>query len=167
MPGMDHGAMDHGAMMMTSVPFDAMFIDAMIVHHQGAITMAKQALQEATRPEITTLAEAIIKTQQAEIEQMQQWRAAWYPNLPATAGMMLDDGRMMDMGPMSVPAGDQPFDIRFIDAMIPHHEGAIAMARMALQRAEKPEIQQLAEAIITAQSAEIEQMRAWRAAWTK
>jgi uncharacterized protein (DUF305 family) len=156
--GMHHGAATHA-------PFDAMFIDAMIVHHQGAITMANQALQEASRPEITALARAIIETQQAEIQQMQQWRVAWYPNLPATEGMMNDDGTMMDMGPMSVSAGDLPFDIRFIDAMIPHHEGAIVMARMALQRATRPEIRQLAGEIIAAQSAEIEQMKRWRAEW--
>jgi uncharacterized protein (DUF305 family) len=157
--GMHHGASTHA-------PFDAMFIDAMIVHHQGAITMANQALQEASRPEIRALTRAIIEAQQAEIQQMQQWRVAWYPSVPVMEGMMNDDGTMMDMGPMSVSAGDLPFDIRFIDAMVPHHEGAIAMARMALQRATRPEIRQLAEEIISAQSAEIEQMKRWRAEWT-
>lgn len=62
---------------MTDAPFDAMFLDGMIVHHEGAITMAKQALTEAQRTEIRQLAEAIIATQQAEIEQMQRWRADW------------------------------------------------------------------------------------------
>jgi uncharacterized protein (DUF305 family) len=158
--------MDHSNMMMNA-PFDAMFIDGMIVHHEGAIVMANQALQEAQRPEIKTLAEAIIKAQTAEIEQMKQWRAEWYRDLKATGGMMMADGQMMDMGPMSVPAGDQPFDIRFIDAMIPHHEGAVMMAQMAQQRAEKPEIKTLAEEIIKAQTAEIEQMKQWRAEWVK
>jgi uncharacterized protein (DUF305 family) len=161
MAGMDHSNMN------MSAPFDAMFIDGMIVHHEGAIVMANQALQEAQRPEIKTLAEAIIKAQTAEIEQMKQWRAEWYPDLKATGGMMMADGQMMDMGPMSVPAGDQPFDIRFIDAMIPHHEGAIMMAQMAQQRAEKPEIKTLAEEIIRAQTAEIEQMKQWRTEWVK
>lgn len=93
---------------------------------------------------------------------MKRWRIAWYPNLSDTGGM-----HDVDMGPMSVAAGDAPFDIRFIEAMIPHHEGAIAMAQMALQKSARPEIRQLAEAIIAAQQAEIAQMKQWRAAWTK
>ncbi len=161
---MGHG-MDHSARM--DAPFDAMFIDSMIVHHQGAIVMANQALKEATRPEIKALAEAIIEAQQAEIEHMREWRKTWYPELSPTNGLRTDDGHAMDMGPMSVPAGEMPFDIRFIDAMIPHHESAIAMAQMAKQRAEKPEIKQLADAIIQVQTAEIEQMKRWRAAWVR
>lgn len=62
---------------------------------------------------------------------------------------------------MAVPDGNAPFDQRFLEAMIPHHEGAIAMARDALQKAEHAEIKELAQAIITAQEAEIAQMREW------
>ncbi len=58
-------------------PFDAHFIDAMIPHHQGAIAMAQQALAEAEHPELTTLAESIIQSQQAEIDQMQVWHTRW------------------------------------------------------------------------------------------
>lgn len=148
--------------MAEDVPFDATFIDGMIVHHEGAVAMARQALAEAQRPEIRQLAEAIIATQQAEIAQMKQWRAAWYPDLADTGGM-----HGMDMGPMSVASGEAPFDIRFIDAMVPHHEGAIAMANLALQKSTRPEIRRLAEAIIAAQQAEIEQMKRWRAEWTR
>lgn len=71
--------MAHGSMTATSAaPFDARFIDAMIMHHQGAIDMARQAQQQAEHAEIKRLAEQIIATQQAEIEQMQQWRQEWY-----------------------------------------------------------------------------------------
>jgi uncharacterized protein (DUF305 family) len=153
--GMDHGTMTDQA----DQPFDATFIESMIRHHEGAVAMATQALTESERSEIKALAEAIINAQQAEIRQLQAWRAAWYPDLPPGAGMG------MDMGPMTVAEGQEPFDQRFIDAMIPHHESAIAMARDALQKAEHQEIKTLAEAIISAQEAEIAQMRAWRSAW--
>ncbi|HEX2034228.1 MAG TPA: DUF305 domain-containing protein [Chloroflexota bacterium] len=61
--------------------------------------------------------------------------------------------------------GDAPFDRQFIDMMVPHHEGAVEMARIAQQRAERMELKQLAEAIIRTQSEEIRQLKAWRRAW--
>ena len=57
---------------------DEHFIEQMIPHHDGAIDMAKLALQKAKRPEIKTLAENIISAQSKEIEQMQNWYKSWY-----------------------------------------------------------------------------------------
>lgn len=153
MPGMDHGSMASDA------PYDAAFIDSMIMHHEGAITMANQALEQAERQEIKDLANAIITAQEAEITQLRQWRQEWYPNLAETTGMG------MAMGDMEVATGPEPFDQRFIQAMIPHHEAAVMMARDALQNAERQEIKDLAQAIITAQEGEIAQMRQWLQDW--
>jgi uncharacterized protein (DUF305 family) len=50
-------------------------------------------------------------------------------------------------------------DRRFIDAMIPHHQGAIAMAEVALENAEHEEIIQLSRNIISSQQAEIEELK--------
>ena len=49
--------------------------------------------------------------------------------------------------------------------MVPHHEGALGMARIAQQRAERPELRQLAEDILRSQDAEINPMRQWRQEW--
>jgi len=51
-------------------------------------------------------------------------------------------------------------DERFVDAMAPHHQGAVEMAEVALENAEHQELQQLARDIVTGQQAEIEQMSA-------
>ena len=159
--GAGHGAggMDHGVIPAEGQPYDAAFIDSMIVHHEGAIIMANQVLEQAERPELRELANAIISAQEAEIGQMKEWRTTWYPDLPETTGVA------MDMGPMEVPPGDAPFEQRFLQAMIPHHEGAIAMARDALQNVEHQELKDLAGAIISAQEAEIAQMRTWLREW--
>jgi uncharacterized protein (DUF305 family) len=146
--------------MDAQLPFDAMFIDGMIEHHQGAIDMAELALEEAEHEEIRVLAEEIIAAQTIEIEQMQGWRGAWYPELAPTGGLHADMGDMMVSDDESVP-----FDQRFIEAMISHHQGAIAMAEMALEEAEHEEIRVLAEEIIAAQKAEIEQMQNWLDEW--
>jgi uncharacterized protein (DUF305 family) len=156
MAGMEHGSMETH----TQAPFDAQFIDSMMAHHRGAITMAQQALKESQRPEIKQLAHNIITTQNQEIAQMQQWRAQWYPDLAPTSGMG------MHMGEMELSTDQsKPFDARFIEAMMSHHTGAIAMAREAQTKAEHPEIKQLAAEIITAQEAEVQQLEAWQQAW--
>lgn len=61
--------------------------------------------------------------------------------------------------------GDAPIDRAFIDMMVPHHESAIAMAEIAQERAERPELRRLADDIVAAQSSEIAQMRDWRERW--
>jgi uncharacterized protein (DUF305 family) len=63
-------------------PFDAAFIDTMIEHHTSAIDAAQVVLAAAARSEIRSLAEDIIASQEAEIEQLETWREMWYPAAP-------------------------------------------------------------------------------------
>ncbi|MBD2606906.1 DUF305 domain-containing protein [Scytonema hofmannii FACHB-248] len=174
-----HGnAMNH-SMAMDLGPSDAnynlRFIDGMKPHHQGAISMAQEAQQKSKRPEIKKLADEIIKAQNQEITQMKQWRTTWYPKAgdkpmayDAQMGHMMEmssdqkKGMMMNM---DLGAADKDFDLRFINAMIPHHEGAVTMAQDALKKSQRPEIKKLAENIITSQNAEINQMKQWRKSW--
>lgn len=58
--------------------FDKEFIQQMIPHHRMAVMMAQMASKKSTKPEIKNLAESIIKTQTAEIQQMEQWYQTWY-----------------------------------------------------------------------------------------
>lgn len=67
----------------------------------------------------------------------------------------------MGMGMMNQQQADQ----HFIQMMIPHHQGAIDMANLALTKATHPELKQLAEAIKTSQSKEIQDMKAWYKQW--
>ncbi|HXG86166.1 MAG TPA: DUF305 domain-containing protein [Pyrinomonadaceae bacterium] len=61
----------------TGKEFDLMFLGMMSPHHAGATVMAKEALTKAEHPEIKTLANQIIKAQEAEIKQMADWKAKW------------------------------------------------------------------------------------------
>lgn len=155
--------------------FDLRFIDAMIPHHQGAVEMAKAAQQQSKRPEILKLAADIIQAQDKEINQMQQWRQAWYPQ--ANAEPIAYNAKMGHSMPMSqaqrssmmmsmdLGTADDKFDLRFLNAMTPHHEGALVMAQDALAKSNRPEIRKLAQAILASQKAEIQQMQQWKKAW--
>lgn len=183
---MHGGSMHHGAgidhsMSMDLGPADAdyelRFVDAMIPHHQGAVEMAKEVLDKSQRPEMKKLAQDIIAAQNREIEQMKQWRKAWYPkagNKPMAWHAQMN--HMMQMSPEQMQAmmmkgdlgaADAEFDLRFLNAMIPHHEGALVMAKDVLNKSKRPEMKKLAQEILTSQQEEIDQMKQWRQSWYK
>jgi len=67
------------------------------------------------------------------------------------------------MGNGSQPTA--PYDLRFMDNMIMHHEGAIMSARMMISQSAHPELRDLARRIIAGQQAQVDQMRAWIRQW--
>ena len=178
MAGMDVGETTSGARGMSSEDMtamsremvmpdgeysDAAFVDAMVPHHEGAVEMAQVGLGNAEHEEIRQLSRNIIDSQQAEIEMFGRIREGL--NEP-TMEMPEEDMPMMGMvkDPRQL-ANEEPFDRAFIDNMIPHHESAIAMAEVALQESENPEIREIAQGIVDAQEREIAQMREWREEW--
>lgn len=151
--------MNHGGMSMT----EAQFIDGMIAHHQGAITMATEATTAATRPEVKQLAQTIVAAQDPEIKQLQGWRTQWYPNEAQTDATMMESMGMGDM--MIAQDASKDFDQRFLEAMISHHQGAVQMAETIKGTATHPELRTFAEKVITDQTAEITQMESWLREW--
>lgn len=174
MNGHDMSNMDHGtsAENAANQPYDLQFIDSMIHHHEGAISMSEMALTKATRPELKSFAQKIIEDQKAEISKMKAWREEWYRGKTSALNMempgmkmgkMMDEAHTKEMGAMQGKA----FDLHFIDMMVPHHEGAVEMAKLAIQKAEHKEIKDLAQKSIDAQQGEIKKMQAWKSDWSK
>lgn len=149
---------------------DAMFVVQMIPHHEDAIAMAELALTRAEHPEIKQLAEDVIRTQSAEIDQMREWYLDWYGESVPEGGS--GSFGMMGGGMMGGAFGDleslkdaEQFDKAFIEQMVPHHEMGIMMARMAGNATSRPEIEQLTDSIITSQSDEVARMQDWYQEW--
>ena len=93
---------------------------------------------------------------------------AQHPAMPgmspgmAGGGPLMQAMESMDKGMAAAPVtGDTDHD--FVAMMIPHHQGAIDMAKAELASGKDPEIRRLARNIIAAQEREIRQMKAWQA----
>lgn len=160
---------------LVATNIDRHFIEQMIPHHDGAVAMAKLALEKSKRTEIKTLATAIIESQTKEIEDMGVWYRDWFgKDVPKVSTGMMGGGMMsqsgMHMGgqeDMTTLQNSKDFDKAFLEAMIPHHQLALMMVRMLEAGSNQPEMQQLAKNITTSQSKEIELMQGWYAEWYK
>lgn len=73
------GSMTAGLAGKTGDAFDHAFLQEMIVHHEGAVEMAKQVLATSKRPELRKLADDIIAAQTKEIDMMHGWEENWFP----------------------------------------------------------------------------------------
>lgn len=175
-PGMDHSTMDHSTMTSSpgasEAPIELQFLDTMILHHQGAVSMAKLSETRAERPEVKKMSVGIIAAQDREITQMKRWRDEWYSSAPPAinlemAGMSKEH---MDTSKLASLSGSE-YDIEFVRHMIVHHEEALKMSKAILDpKAAKPprkELKELAESIIENQNSEIGQMKKWLQEWSK
>jgi uncharacterized protein (DUF305 family) len=150
------------------VPFDRAFIDAMVPHHQAAIEMARAAKDAGlTAPELVKIADDIVATQQAEIDQMLEWREQWFgsrevgPETEALEVLRLTAAEAGMEHDATALENAHDVDVAFAGMMIGHHTGAIRMTRLAKKKGDHDEIKALAGDIITAQQREIDIMKAF------
>jgi uncharacterized protein (DUF305 family) len=162
------------------------FLQGMIDHHQMALDMAQDCLAKASTSEVIVLCQAVVDAQTPEIEQMVVWLRDWYGIAYAPMSMLIvEDQAMGEMndgghsghgtadetlatdpaGMMGMMAGlnrleGRAYEIAWLESMIDHHDDALHMSERILQRAEHAELRTLAEAIISAQTAEIAMMEA-------
>jgi uncharacterized protein (DUF305 family) len=96
---------------------------------------------------------------------MSQWYKKWYGRNVPTSSMMSHRMAMMNQVNLNRLRTAKPFDKEFIKQMVPHHQMAIMMAKMALKNSKKPKIRNLANSIVKTQSAEIKEMGQWYKKW--
>ncbi|MFD7287726.1 DUF305 domain-containing protein [Streptomyces sp. NPDC059863] len=142
---------------------DVSFAQGMIPHHRQAVEMADLAATRASSAEVKKLAAEIKKAQDPEIKTLSGWLTSWDAQVP-TQGSMDHSGHSMpgmmadtDMSTLEKATGPA-FDTAFLNLMVKHHEGAVEMARTEKSAGADKRAKDMADAIITSQSAEITRM---------
>lgn len=148
---------------------EAGFARDMSDHHGQAVQMAGIVLDTRPSEEIEVLADDIMLSQQAQIGQMQGWLNLW--ELSSSRGGTPMEWMGLGGMPMSgMASGNQLDELRaarggeaerlFLQLMIEHHRGGLQMAQAVLDRTVQPAVRELANAMVVAQAAEIDQMEA-------
>ncbi|OWA07580.1 DUF305 domain-containing protein [Streptomyces sp. CS159] len=144
---------------------DVAFAQGMIPHHRQALEMARLAADRSASAGVEDLAARIEKAQDPEITTMTGWLTAWGEEVPESMpgmdhsahsgmpGMMGDE----DMAKLKEASGRE-FDTMFLTMMVEHHEGAVEMAGTEKAKGRYAPAKDLADAIATAQNAEITEM---------
>ncbi|TLS41550.1 DUF305 domain-containing protein [Streptomyces montanus] len=178
----DSGGHDMGSMNSDSSPSasasakagghndaDVDFAKEMIQHHRQAVDMAELADGRASSQKVEDLAKKIKGAQDPEIKTMSGWLTSWGEQVPED---MSDAGHDMghdmsssmpgmmsgeDMDKLEKASGAE-FDKMFLEMMVEHHEGAVEMAKTEKADGTYGPATKLADDVITAQTAEIQQM---------
>lgn len=131
------------------------YLEKMIAHHRGAILLAQQAKAESKRTEIIGLAEEILKGEPKLIEELYAWKKEWYG----------DEKQVKD--PIAVKLGDagDNFDLRFLNALIAHHENGILMTQEVRLKSSNGKVLDNADAVENFLKSSKEMLAGWRKSW--
>ena len=165
MPGMGSGGV---GMASSSAPAtadhnaaDTMFTQGMIPHHAQAVEMSDTMLRkQGLDARITALATKIKAAQAPEIEMMTGWLKTWNEPTQMASGHGMGEGMMGDddLKRLDAAQGTDAAKL-FLAQMIAHHEGAVMMAKTESSQGKNPDAIQLSKSIVTAQEAEIQEMK--------
>jgi uncharacterized protein (DUF305 family) len=149
--------------------FDIAWLSQMIEHHNGALEMSRDVVKRGKKDFVLKAAKSILAAQTTEIKQMTGWLKSWYNTVPDKAQMKLmrqDMKPMLEISKPAMPGMDMgDIDKLFLEGMIGHHQSAVDMGRLALKKAARLELRKFAQNVITAQSKEIVQYKAWLKGW--
>ncbi len=108
---------------------DLRYINAMIAHHRGAILVAEQG-ELSTRPEVKNLAAEIQKNEPVLIDELYKWKKDWYG----------DTKKVKDPIVPNLGTHNDTFDLRFLNAVISHHENGVLMTKEIRIKSSRNEI---------------------------
>ncbi len=135
--------------------FDLRYINAMISHHRGAMLLADQLSKNTTRPEMKTLAQNILADEPKAIAELYAWKKDWYRDTKNVR-----DPIVANLGPQ-----DEKFDLRFLNAIIAHHESGILMTKETRQKSSRVEILNNADAVEAFLEGGLKTLKELRSSW--
>ena len=137
---------------------DVVFLQNMVLHHTQAMTMSQIARNQASTAQVKDLAARIEAEQSPQIQQMNSLLTEWAIPAPATTGAT---GTTNGVGHGQLPGtvSGAGFDRAFLEIMIVHHQDAVDMSQIELAQASDPATRNLAQQIISADQAQINEMQ--------
>ena len=160
-------AVTYGPAAAHAADFDQQFLAMMIPHHQMAVDMARECVQQATHGELKNLCRQIASKQREEIGRMSSWVDSWYKRQPgAKPSPSMMKQTQKSMREMKAMTGAE-YEVRFMNEMSKHHREALKEVEPCLSRASHGELKGLCTTIAADQKKEIEQMHGWLCDWHK
>ncbi len=134
--------------------FDLRYLNAMIAHHRGALLLAEQAAQ-SRRTEIRELSAAIQAGEPKLIAELYQWKKDWYG----------DTRKVRDPLVAELGSVNDTFDLRFLNALIAHHEAGVLMTQETRLKSSRSEVLDNADAVEAFLKESGAKLKEWRSAW--
>lgn len=141
--------------------FEIMYINMIIPHHQDAIKMAHMVVNDAPHQETRDAAQKIIDDQQKEIAELTSFLQQQYGQQVNPDQRMMMDMSMMDMMNMDAAMHEK----HFLAMMREHHQSAIDIGELVVQKATSQQLKDQARQMITSQREEQEQFGTWLQQW--
>ncbi|MCX6178734.1 MAG: DUF305 domain-containing protein [Chlorobiales bacterium] len=133
---------------------DLRYLEGMISHDQEAIRLAEQA-GISEKQEIKKLIAEILKTEPLAIAELYQWKKEWYDDIkPVQAPQPPHLGRY-----------NKTFDLRFLNALIAHHENGIKMVREIRLKSNRSEVLDNADKVELGLQKDLDKLMMWRKEW--
>ncbi len=133
---------------------DLRYVNAMIAHHRAAMLLAEQA-SVSERTEVRELATRILADEPAAIEELYGFKRTWYG----------DARKVRDPVPVQLGTYDPTFDLRFLNALIAHHEEGLRMTAEIVRKSSRAEVLDNANTVENFLTSTLVTLKGWRAAW--
>lgn len=136
---------------------DLRYINQMTIHHRGAMLLADQVKNKTKRDEVKKLALMIEEVEPKLIDELYGWKKDWYK----------DTRRAIDPTVANLGEYDERLDLRFLNALIAHHEEGIEMTKEIRLKSSNNDILNNADLIEKVLSDGIVMLNGWREDWYK
>ncbi len=136
---------------------DLRYINAMIAHHRGAMLLANQASLQTKHQDMKDLSAKILQDEPKAIAELYAWKKEWYG----------DTKQVKDLVVAHLGTYDEKFDLRFLNALIAHHEAGLLMTKEIKTKSSRTEILNNADAVETFLTTTLKIFKDWRTQWYK